>query len=156
MSDDKTPEISETEEPTATVSDPKPVSPAPKEPKQTSAKSVGAKPAKAKIAHNAVVGAGDTDPILYSKARVPGPRENRKSLTVLHIQRRLMDEGFAEAASAPGGNYEVLTTNAVRKYQTKLGAEPTGVLTREQFVGLFEGDPNVTLQLDTHYDHPAV
>lgn len=129
------------------------MSPAPKEPKQTSAKSAGAKPAKAKIAHNAVVGAGDTDPVLYSKARVPGRTENRKSLTVLHIQRRLMDEGFPEAASAPGGQYEALTTRAVSQYQESIGAEPTGLLTREQFADLFEGDPNVEVMIDTHYDH---
>lgn len=148
MSDDKTTsKISEPVEAADTDA------PAPKEPKQTSAKSVGAKPAKAKIAHNAVVGAGDTDIVLYSKAHVPGPKENRKSLTVLHIQRRLMDEGFPEAASAPGGHYEALTTRAVSQYQEKLGAEPTGVLTREQFVNLFNDDPNVTVQVDTHFDH---
>lgn len=153
MSDDKSPKNSDDEpvELKAVVSVPD--SPAPKEPKQSSAKTVGAKPAKAKIAHNAVVGAGDTDTVAYSKARVPGPRENRKSLTVLHIQRRLMDEGFAEAASAPGGHYETLTTRAVTQYQKSLGAEPTGVLTREQFSGLFEDDPNVTVNIDTHYDH---
>jgi len=148
---DKTPEISEPVKLKAEVSVPD--SPAPKEPKQTSAKSVGAKPAKAKIAHNAVVGAGDTDPVLYSKARVPGPRENRKSLTVLHIQRRLMDEGFNEAASAPGGHYEALTTSAVTKYQESIGAEATGVLTREQFADLFQDDPNVSVSIDTHEDH---
>lgn len=123
------------------------------EPKRTSAKSAGAKPARRKIAHDAVVGGGDTDQVVYSKARVPGPTENRKSLTVLHIQRRLADEGYAEAASAPGGRYEALTTSAVRGYQKSLGEPATGLLTREQFADLFEGDPNVTVFIDTHEDH---
>jgi peptidoglycan hydrolase-like protein with peptidoglycan-binding domain len=148
MSDDKTPKLSD-----AKASDTEPVSPAPKEPKQTSAKSAGAKPAPAKIARDSVVGAGETDPVHYSKARKPGRNENRKSLTVLHIQRRLMAEGFAEAASAPGGAYEVLTERAVAQYQESRGYEPTGVLTRGQFAELFEGDPNVTVVQDWHEDH---
>lgn len=131
------------------------VAPATEEPKQTGAKSVGAKPATRKIAPSAVVSAGATDPVTYSKARVPGPRENRKSLTVLHIQRRLAEEGYAEAASAPGGHYEALTSNAVRKFQSYLGAEETGTLTREQFEVLFQDDPNVTVVMDTIADHSA-
>ena len=129
------------------------VSPAPVEPKQTSAKSVGAKPITESVAPYAVIGTGDTDPIAYSKAKVPGRTESRKSLTVLHLQRRLAEEGFAEAASAPGGRYETLTTRAVSQYQESIKAEPTGVLTREQFAKLFEGDPNVTVAIDTHADH---
>lgn len=152
MSEDKS-KNSDTPEPIKAEEVSAHVSPAPKEPKQASAKSVGAKPARAKIARNAVVGAGATDPVIYSKARVPGPTEGRKSLTVLHIQRRLMDEGFAEAASAPGGQYDVLTQRAVSQYQESIGAKPTGVLTREQFANLFDGDPNVTVTLDTYYDH---
>ena len=74
-----------------TLSDTETVSPSPVEPKQTSAKSAGARPAKV-IAHDAVVGDGETDPVFYSKAKVPGPKENRKSLTVLHVQRRLTAE----------------------------------------------------------------
>ena len=129
------------------------VSPVDEEPKQTGAESVGAKPATSKIAHDAVVGTGDTDAVYYSKARVPGRTEPRKSLTVLHIQRRLTDLGFDEAQSAPGGRFEALTTAAVRKYQDSRGDELTGVLTRQQFEDLFEGDPNVTVTLDTQEDH---
>lgn len=136
----------------AKPADTEPVSPSPVEPKQTSAKSAGARPAKV-IAHDAVVGDGETDPIYYSKARVPGRTENRKSLTVLHIQRRLTAEGFAEAQSAPGGAYEVLTTRAVTQWQESRGEDATGVLTREQFDALFEGDPNVTVHQDSHEDH---
>lgn len=149
MSDSKTPtepvEVPspETSVDSATVEEPKP----------SSAKKAGAKPTKRSIAPGAVVGGGPTDPVQYSKARIPGPTEGRKSLTVLHLQRRLAEEGFSEAASAPGGRYEVLTQSAVSKYQESLGAEVTGVLTREQFADLFDGDPNVTVSIDTHADH---
>lgn len=136
----------------AKPADTEPVSPSPVEPKQTSAKSAGARPATV-IAHDAVVGDGETDPVYYSKAKVPGPKENRKSLTVLHVQRRLTAEGFAEAQSAPGGAYEVLTTRAVTQWQESRGEDATGVLTRDQFDALFEGDPNVTVHQDSHEDH---
>ncbi len=90
---------------------------------------------------------------MYSRARVPGPTENRKSVTVLHIQRRLAEEGYAEAASAPGGRYEALTLAAVSKYQADRKEPVTGTLTRDQFAALFEGDPNVTATVDSHEDH---
>lgn len=128
----------------------KPVSPEPKEPKATSAKSSGAKPAARVIAPGQVVGSGDTDPIKYSSAK---PSYQKKVLTVLHVQRRLAEEGYAEAASAPGGQYETLTKRAVTAYQVARGEAQTGVLTRAQFEALFEGDPNVTLTMDTHEDH---
>jgi peptidoglycan hydrolase-like protein with peptidoglycan-binding domain len=86
---------------------------------------------------------------------VPGRTENRKSLTVLHIQRRLTDEGFSDAQSAPGGRYEALTTRAVSLWQESRKEPATGVLTREQFADLFEGDPNVTVTIDSHEDHKA-
>lgn len=101
----------------------------------------------------AVFGNGETDEILYSKARVPGPTESRKSVTVLHIQRRLEELGYSEAEVAPGGRYETLTELAVKRYQGDNGADATGTLTREQFVTLFDGDPNVTVSLDTIADH---
>lgn len=119
------------------------------------AKVAEAKPApeaapKRKIAHNAVVGGGETDPIKYSSAK---PSHQKKVLTVLHLQRALMDRGYAEASSAPGGWYEVLTTRAVQAYQRDRGEEPTGKITRAQFEDLFVDDPNVTLSMDTHADH---
>lgn len=142
MSDDKT-KVSEPVE-AAEVN-----SPTPKGPKQTSAKSAGAKPSKA-IAHDAVYGAGDTDTIRYSSAK---PSQNHKVLTVLHIQRRMVQEGFHEAEASSGGDYDELTRRSVAQYQESIGAEPTGVLTRDEFAELFDGDPNVTVEIDTPFDH---
>lgn len=144
MSDDKTPKTS------AAKPAPKTVSPEPEEPKQTSAKSAGAKPATREIAPGQVVGSGDTDTIRYSSAK---PSSLKKVLTVLHVQRALAELGFSEAESAPGGQYEALTTSAVRKFQASRDEDETGLLTRDQFAYLFEGDPNVTVEMDTHEDH---
>lgn len=135
---------------TAVASVNEPVSPEPKEPKQTSAKSAGAKPATRKIAPGQVVGSGETDPIKYSSAK---PSWQRKVLTVLHVQRALAELGFSEASSSPGGTYDALTRSAVSKYQASLGEAETGVLTRDQFAALFEGDPNVDVAMDSHEDH---
>ncbi len=126
------------------------VSSSDEEPKQASAKPAGAKPAARVIAHDSVVSGGDTDPIKYSSAK---PSYQKRVLTVLHLQRRLAAEGFAEAASAPGGQYDELTKRAVAAYQKSLDAPATGVLTREQFADLFEGDPNVEVSIDTPADH---
>jgi len=142
MSEDKTPEAVK---PTKT-SVPSPD----EEPKQASAKPAGAKPATRKIAPGSVVSGEDTDPIKYSSAK---PSPLKRVLTVLHLQRRLVEEGFTEAASSPGGRYDELTKRAVSQYQESLGEAATGLLTREQFAGLFEGDPNVSVSLDTHEDH---
>lgn len=155
MSESK--KISKVEEPKATTLN-EPVSPEAKEPKQeeratTAAKPAGVKPPTQKRprAKDSVVGSGDTDPVMYSKARPARPTEGRKSLTVLHIQRRLAEEGIP--VIAPTGRYEATTEEAVRTYQTRLGGEATGLLTRAEFTTLFEGDPNVTATVDTHIDN---
>ena len=137
----------------------KPVSPETKEPKQeeratTATKPAGVKPPTERApvrVKDSVVGSGDTDPIAYSKARPARPTEGRKSLTVLHIQRRLAEENIP--VIAPTGRYEATTEEAVKVYQVRLGGEPTGLLTRSEFAALFEGDPNVTAVVDTYTDN---
>ena len=132
---------------------PKPVSPAPKEPKTTSAKPSGAKPETARVAPYAVFGTGDTDPISYSLVRPPRRGEGRKSLSVLHTQRRLQELGFPEGISDVGGHYGKLTGNAVRAYQASVNHPETGLLTREEFATIFQNDVNVTVSVDTPADH---
>lgn len=151
--------ISKPVEPEAATLTPEPVSPEAVEPKQTkdaakpAPKPVGAKPAAkpAPRRKDSVVGSGDTDPVAYSMARPPRPTEGRKSLTVLHIQRRLAEEGIP--VIAPTGRYENTTTEAVKAYQVREGGKPTGLLTREEFRTLFDGDPNVTAVIDSHLDN---
>ena len=129
------------------------VEPAPKEPKQTRAKSAGAKPAAAPVAPYAVVGAGPTDSVAYSAAKPPTKTGSRKSLTVHHLQRRLKELGYDVAYADRDGTYGTLTEEGVKAWQKDNGHEATGLLTREQFAAVFDGDVNVTVTIDTHKDH---
>lgn len=94
---------------------------------------------------NAVVGGGETDPVVFSRAVPLAEARTRKSLTVHHLQRRLAELGHVEAASDIDGRYGDLTTRSVEQWQAKNGHPVTGRLTREEFGAIFEGDPNVTV-----------
>lgn len=123
-----------------------------KEPTQDAEPAASAEPAVVPSAPNAAVSGAAVDPILYSRA-VPTPKNGpRKSLTVYHIARRLYEHGHVEAWSE--GIYGPLTRSSVAAWQTSRAEDPTGVLTRAQFLALFEGDPNVDAQVDTIADHP--
>lgn len=97
----------------------------------------------------AVVGGGDTDEVLHSRA-VPLERaKTRKSLTIHHLQRRLTELGFPEAGADLDGRWGALTGRAVTAWQEKNGHEPTGELTGPQFLDIFSEDINVTAVVDT-------
>lgn len=123
-----------------------------KEPMQDAEPAASAEPAVVPSAPNAAVSGAAVDPILYSRA-VPTPKNGpRKSLTVYHIARRLYEHGHTEAWSE--NIYGKLTRSSVSAWQTDRGDEPTGILTRDQFLALFRGDPNVSAVVDTIADHP--
>lgn len=94
-----------------------------------------------------------TEPVVWSKAQ-PG---ERRSLTVLHLQRKLAELGYiteadARRQNAQGefeahmvGRYGKLTEQAVADWQERRGEEPTGRLTHEQFEDMFKGDPGLTI-----------
>ena len=67
------------------------------------------------------------------------------------FQRALAELGFP--IGAPTGRYDNTTRDAVISYQASLGGVATGLLSRDQFSALFEGDPNVTVFIDTHVDN---
>lgn len=96
----------------------------------------------------AVVGRGETDEVLYSRA-VPLERaKTRKSLTIHHLQRRLTELGYPEAGADLDGRWGALTGRAVTDWQKASGHEATGDLTAEQFAEIFSDDINVTVVLD--------
>jgi len=96
----------------------------------------------------AVVGRGETDQVLYSRA-VPLERaKTRKSLTIHHLQRRLAELGYPEAGADLDGRWGALTGRAVEAWQADAGHEVTGDLTKEQFAEIFSDDINVTVVLD--------
>ena len=124
-----------------------------KEPTQDAEPAASAKPAVVPSAPNAAVSGAAVDPILYSRA-VPTPKGGpRKSMTVYHVARRLYEHGHTEAWSE--NIYGNLTRASVSAWQTARGDEATGILTRQQFLDLFEGDPNVDATVDTIADHPV-
>lgn len=123
-----------------------------KEPTREADPAASAEPAVVPSAPNAAVSGAAVDPIRYSAA-VPTPKNGpRKSLTVYHVARRLYEHGHTEAWSET--IYGTLTRQSVANWQTARGDEATGVLTRDQFLALFKGDPNVNAVVDTIADHP--
>ncbi len=106
-----------------------------------------AAPGPVKSPSGAVIGKADTDEVLASRLG----SDARKSLSIYHLQRRLRDLGYSEAAAEfeiePGKN-GALTRNSVSKWQED-NDFPVGALTHGQIRALFDGDPNVTVVLDT-------
>lgn len=96
----------------------------------------------------AVVGRGETDPVLYSRAVKADNAKTRKSLTIHHLQRRLKELGHPEAYADIDGLWGALTTRSVEAWQKEAGHPVTGDLSPEQFAEIFADDINVTVVLD--------
>ena len=99
-----------------------------------------------------VVSGNDTDEVLASRL-APNPKQ-KKSLSVVHLQRRLRDLGHTEGYYGDGdGTFGEATLRSLREWQKENGHDNTGRLTHEQITAIFEGDPNVTATVDSHEDH---
>lgn len=70
----------------------------------------------------------------------------RKSLTIHHVQRRLAELGYGDAAADRDGWYGDLTKSAVRAYQSAEGLAGDGVIDAATLESLFADDPNVTVE----------
>lgn len=95
----------------------------------------------------AVVGNGETDDVLLSKCIYKNVY-SRKSLTVHHVQRRLVELGYRDAGTDKDGWYGDFTKHAVSELQTDLGIEGDGTMDAETFAAIFDGDHNVTVVID--------
>jgi len=71
----------------------------------------------------------------------------RKSLTVHHVQRRLVELGYNEANADKDGWFGDLTKLATTKFQSDKGLPSTGIMDADTFTKLFEGDNNVEVVL---------
>lgn len=104
--------------------------------------------------------ASDADDNAVYAAAVTGSRDNvyldkcivknlynRKSLTVHHLQRRLYQLGFTQAADDRDGYYGNLTIDAVAAFQAAIGLEETGIVDEETFQAIFKGDPIVVVHV---------
>jgi hypothetical protein len=94
----------------------------------------------------AVVGNGEVDEVKLS-ACVYQNTSSQKSLTVHHLQRRLIELGFAEAGLDKDGYYGGATKAAVRNFQASKKLDVTGVMDAVTFKAVFKGDPNVKVIL---------
>jgi peptidoglycan hydrolase-like protein with peptidoglycan-binding domain len=91
-----------------------------------------------------VVSGGDTDDVHLDKC-VYMNKYSRKSLTVHHVQRRLVELGYHDAAGDKDGWYAELTHMAVAAFQKDRSIDGEGCMNEETFVALFDGDQNVTV-----------
>jgi murein L,D-transpeptidase YcbB/YkuD len=69
----------------------------------------------------------------------------RKSLSIHHVQRRLTELGYPEAATDNDGWYGDDTMVAVAAFQEAEGLEATGTMDMATLNALFHDDPNVVV-----------
>lgn len=99
-----------------------------------------------KPAGDAVVGLGFTDEVKLS-AIVYKNHNARRSLSVHHLQRRLLELGFKEAALDRDGWFGDSTQRAIRDFQRSKGlTETNNSINMETLTAVFAGDPNVTVK----------
>jgi len=70
---------------------------------------------------------------------------SRKSLSVHHLQRRLAELGYMEAADEKDGYYGDVTKLAVARFQVENQLEGEGMVDAKTLTLLFTGDPNVNV-----------
>jgi murein L,D-transpeptidase YcbB/YkuD len=97
-------------------------------------------------AGDAVVGNGVVDDVLV-KAMIYKNIHARKSLSIHHLQRRLVELGYAAAGSDKDGYYGDATVGAVAAFQAKEGIEGNGIADGATLEAIFKGDPNVRVVL---------
>jgi hypothetical protein len=93
-------------------------------------------------APKAAVSGADTDEVYLANC-VYKNTAARKSLTVHHLQRRLVELGYNEAATDKDGWLGDETKTAIEKFQKLEGLEPTGMVDEATFLAIFKGDVNV-------------
>jgi peptidoglycan hydrolase-like protein with peptidoglycan-binding domain len=92
----------------------------------------------------AVVGLGTVDNVSLSSIIFKNIYA-RKSLSVHHMQRRLSELGYIEAARDKDGYYGDSTKEALARFQGDNNMLGAGVVDMETLELLFTNDPNVTL-----------
>lgn len=93
----------------------------------------------------AVVGLGEKDAVKVSSIIFKNEYA-RKSLSVHHLQRRLSEVGFVDAAKDKDGYFGDYTRRALRLFQQSAGLDPDGEVSLATLNKLFDGDPNVIVE----------
>jgi len=71
----------------------------------------------------------------------------RKSLTVHHLQRRLIELGYKDADADKDGWLGDETVASIKKFQADRGMDATGSVDADTFIKIFEGDVHVNVVL---------
>jgi hypothetical protein len=71
----------------------------------------------------------------------------RKSLTVHHLQRRLIELGYKDADADKDGWLGDETVASIKKFQADKGMDVTGSVDTDTFKKIFEGDVHVNVVL---------
>jgi len=71
----------------------------------------------------------------------------RKSLTVHHLQRRLIELGYKDADADKDGWLGDETVASIKKFQADKGMDVTGSVDADTFIKIFEEDTNVNVVL---------
>lgn len=143
----------EVESPVEVVPEPEPVVVVVPEPEPTPEPAVAVevveqpKVNKPKASSRHVVSSGEKDSVFLSNC-VYKNKFARKSLTVHHVQRRLVELGYNEAYADRDGWLGDLTKLAITKFQVDKGLNATGNVDADTFTKLFEGDNNVEINLN--------
>ena len=140
--------VEETPEPVAVVEEPVVVAEEPvaviEEPAVNKKAARNATPTPSPVRH--VVSGGDTDDVYLDKCVFKNTFA-RKSLTIHHVQRRLVELGYRDAGSDKDGWYGDLTQMSIAAFQKDRSLAGEGCMNSETLVALFDGDQNVTVHL---------
>lgn len=151
MSNEETPAVEETlvVAEAAVVVEEQPVAPAP-EPTPEPAPQPEPAPAPAPRKRAATSGAGvvvsgtGTDDVRLDMCVYKNPA-TRKSLSVHHLQRRLLACGFHEAGTDKDGWFADSTKLAVEQYQAANNRAVTGVVDADMLLALFADEPFINV-----------
>ena len=117
------------------------------EPEQVIAEEPTPKP-EAKAAHHVsqAVSGGDVDDVMLANCVYKNVYA-RKSLTVHHLQRRLIELGYKDADADKDGWLGDETVASIKDFQADKGMDVTGSVDSETFIKIFEGDVHVRVVL---------
>lgn len=94
-----------------------------------------------------VVSGQDFDDVRLSSCVFKNSR-SRKSLTIHHLQRRLVSLGYGEAGVDPDGYFGDETAVAIENFRKDKKLAGTDPIDAETFEAIFKGDPNVKVIID--------
>ena len=149
MSNEETPAVEETPVvvEAAVVVEEQPVAPAP-EPTPEPAPQPEPAPAPRKRAAKSgvgiVVSGAGSDDVRLDMCIYKNPA-TRKSLSVHHLQRRLVECGFNEAGTDKDGWYADATKRAVEQYQAANNRAVTGAVDADMLTALFADEPFINV-----------